>query len=196
MAAQRADARQRRKDILEAAQDIFRTVPEAEITLDAIAKHAGVGIATLYRHFPTRSDLDLACAQDLLVRLDDSARRVSADFEQGPRTQWRDFIWRIVNIGGGTLATVLDPGNIYDLPEPVAKVRDQAIDSVGALMEKAAEEGLVERDLHPLQLSAEIIVVTRPQSAGLYSIDKDVQDRLVERLLLAWEVAAQNQGRG
>ena len=54
----RADAARRRQAIIDAACDVFRHVPAGEITLDDIARRAGVGIATIYRNFPTRRDLD------------------------------------------------------------------------------------------------------------------------------------------
>src|SRR4051812_24497505 len=52
----RADAR-RNYDVLIAAADAEFTEHGATASLDDIAKRAGVGIGTLYRHFPTRDDL-------------------------------------------------------------------------------------------------------------------------------------------
>ncbi|MEY9234921.1 transcriptional regulator GlxA family with amidase domain [Bradyrhizobium japonicum] len=52
----RADAVRNRERVLEAAKVVFNAGgPEA--SLEAVAKRAGVGIGTLYRHFPTREDL-------------------------------------------------------------------------------------------------------------------------------------------
>src|ERR1700758_4231348 len=53
---QRADAIRNRERVLEAAKAVFsQGGPEA--SLEAVAKRAGVGIGTLYRHFPTREAL-------------------------------------------------------------------------------------------------------------------------------------------
>jgi len=52
----RADARRNRDRLLAAARDAFAATPDAA-PLDAIARAAGVGIGTLYRHFPTREAL-------------------------------------------------------------------------------------------------------------------------------------------
>ncbi|MFJ6695304.1 TetR/AcrR family transcriptional regulator [Streptomyces sp. NPDC091272] len=52
----RADARRNRERLLEVARDAF-TATEGKAPLDAIAREAGVGIGTLYRHFPTREAL-------------------------------------------------------------------------------------------------------------------------------------------
>jgi AcrR family transcriptional regulator len=68
----RADAQRNRDRLLEMAVDAFaRRGPD--VTLDAIAKAAGVGIGTLYRHFPTREALIEAAYRNELGRLCDAA---------------------------------------------------------------------------------------------------------------------------
>ncbi len=52
----RADARRNREKLLEAAAELF-AVEGTEVSLEAVARRAGVGIGTLYRHFPTRDAL-------------------------------------------------------------------------------------------------------------------------------------------
>jgi AcrR family transcriptional regulator len=75
----RADARRKRDAVLAAAVDVF-SERGVEIALDEVARRAGVGIATLYRHFPTREalitgayvrEIDLLCdgVDDLLATL-------------------------------------------------------------------------------------------------------------------------------
>jgi AcrR family transcriptional regulator len=54
--ARRADAQHNYDRILAAARQMFRE-KGAEASLEGIARHAGVGIGTLYRHFPTRHAL-------------------------------------------------------------------------------------------------------------------------------------------
>ena len=67
----RADARRNRDRLLEvAARALSQDGPE--VSLDAIAKEAGVGIGTLYRHFPTREALVEATYRNELARLCDS----------------------------------------------------------------------------------------------------------------------------
>ena len=55
----RADAARNRDKLLKVATQAF-TEKGADASLDHIAKAAGVGIGTLYRHFPTREDLVMA----------------------------------------------------------------------------------------------------------------------------------------
>jgi AcrR family transcriptional regulator len=75
----RADARRKRDALLAAAVDVFAE-RGVEIALDEVARRAGVGIATLYRHFPTRDalitgayvrEIDLLCdgVDDLLAAM-------------------------------------------------------------------------------------------------------------------------------
>jgi AcrR family transcriptional regulator len=52
----RADARRNRERIMEIARDGFTRLG-ANISLDDVAKQAGIGAGTLYRHFPTRDAL-------------------------------------------------------------------------------------------------------------------------------------------
>src|ERR1700760_4957889 len=52
----RADAIRNREKVLEAAKLVF-SAGGPEASLEAVARQAGVGIGTLYRHFPTREDL-------------------------------------------------------------------------------------------------------------------------------------------
>jgi AcrR family transcriptional regulator len=52
----RADSLRNREKLLEAAATVFGA-GGGQASLEAVAREAGVGIATLYRHFPTREDL-------------------------------------------------------------------------------------------------------------------------------------------
>jgi AcrR family transcriptional regulator len=52
----RADAIRNRERVLAAAKAVF-SAGGPDASLEAVAKQAGVGIGTLYRHFPTRQDL-------------------------------------------------------------------------------------------------------------------------------------------
>ncbi|GAA0938637.1 helix-turn-helix domain-containing protein [Nonomuraea longicatena] len=57
---ERADAARNRARILAAAEDLFRTRPPQEVTMDDIARAAGVGRGTLYRRYPDRAAIATA----------------------------------------------------------------------------------------------------------------------------------------
>lgn len=68
----RADAQRNREHLLATAAEAFAS--GQAISLDAIAKRAGVGSGTLYRHFPTREDLVEEVYRDQIRPLRDDAR--------------------------------------------------------------------------------------------------------------------------
>jgi AcrR family transcriptional regulator len=72
----RADAQRNRERILEIAKQAF-TRSGADTTLDDIAKQAGVGPGTLYRHFPTREELLKAVYRNELEQLAAAAKRLA-----------------------------------------------------------------------------------------------------------------------
>lgn len=74
--ARRADAQQNRDRIIEAAREAFAASGNA--SLNSIAKGAGVGPGTLYRHFPSRDELVLAVYRHDVQQLADSAAELLA----------------------------------------------------------------------------------------------------------------------
>src|SRR5580693_2592866 len=73
----RADAQRNRERILEVAKEAF-TRFGAEASLDDIAKQAGVGTGTLYRHFPTRDALIEAVYRSEVEKMAAAGRRFAA----------------------------------------------------------------------------------------------------------------------
>jgi AcrR family transcriptional regulator len=64
----RADARRNRERVLRTAQQLFAT-EGLGVSLDEIARRAGVGPGTVHRHFPAKEALYLAVATDMLEQL-------------------------------------------------------------------------------------------------------------------------------
>src|ERR1700754_2562002 len=79
----RADAQRNRDRLLEAALTEF-TEQGPDATLDAIAKAAGVGIGTLYRHFPTKEALVAAVYRTELERVSAAAPELLQELDPGP----------------------------------------------------------------------------------------------------------------
>ena len=76
----RADARRNRELLVATAREVF-SEQGAAASMEAIAKRAGVGVGTLYRHFPNRLDLVEAVYQTDLDELWSTAQRVVAELE-------------------------------------------------------------------------------------------------------------------
>ena len=82
----RADARRNRELLVAAAKEVFST-QGASASMEAIAKQAGVGVGTLYRHFPNRLDLVEAVYQTDVTELWETAQRVVAELEPWPAVE-------------------------------------------------------------------------------------------------------------
>jgi AcrR family transcriptional regulator len=85
-ARMRADARRNRESILAAAREVFSKYG-MEAQMDEIARRAGVGVGTLYRHFPTKDEL---VGELIDIKLRDFAARARAKFEEDERP-WESF---------------------------------------------------------------------------------------------------------
>jgi AcrR family transcriptional regulator len=86
----RSDATRNRERLLAAAIASFKGA-EGQVSLEAVAREAGVGIGTLYRHFPTREDLVEAVYLSELDRLVAAAPRLlAADPPDRALRAWMD----------------------------------------------------------------------------------------------------------
>jgi AcrR family transcriptional regulator len=83
---QRADARRNRERLVAAARQVFAE-QGAGASMEAIAKQAGVGVGTLYRHFPQRLDVVEAVYRDDIAELSEAAERVTAELEPWPAVE-------------------------------------------------------------------------------------------------------------
>lgn len=148
----RADARRNRERLLDAAVRAFSR-PGAEVTLDAVAKDAGVGIGTLYRHFPTREALVEAAYRNELAKLCDSAEDLLGQLPPDAATRaWMDrFVDYLATKRGmaDALRMVIAAGS-----NPYAQSRDRLIATLTRLLDAAAAAGAVRSDVRPADVLA------------------------------------------
>lgn len=78
----RADAQRKMRSLLEAAVEVFQE-SGVNAPVRAIAERAGVGLGTVYRHFPQRSDLIRAVFQSRLDACADAAQDLATQYEPG-----------------------------------------------------------------------------------------------------------------
>jgi AcrR family transcriptional regulator len=69
----RSDARRNREKVLAAARTVFAEQGR-DAQMDDVARHAHVGVGTVYRHFPTKEALLVAISQDTFARIAERAR--------------------------------------------------------------------------------------------------------------------------
>ncbi len=142
---QRADALRNRVRILEAAEVVFAT-EGIEVPVDVIAEKAGVGVGTLYRHFPTKEKLCEAILLDRLSALTVDAQSL-ADAED-PAAAFFGFLAHIVEEGAAKrdlLAAVMGAGVEFELA--AAEVKDGLRDAVGVLLQRSQSVGAVRPDV-------------------------------------------------
>src|SRR6476659_5567461 len=109
----RADATENRSRIIEAAQALITR--QDELRLNEVAKRAGVGQGTLYRHFPTRADLLIEVYRADVDELVATADALLA--EHDPLTalhRWFDRVAEYAAVKRGVLAAV-EAGTRRDL---------------------------------------------------------------------------------
>ncbi|WP_310962307.1 TetR/AcrR family transcriptional regulator [Nocardioides terrisoli] len=131
----RADAQRNRDKLIETAREAFRERGSAA-SLDDIAKRAGVGPGTLYRHFPTRDDLIDAVMRDWADRVEADAQTV-IDAGRPPRetlTTWFTRFLDNVGIYHGAATKVMsamdDPASpIYRKCQVLAEANRRVLES-------------------------------------------------------------------
>src|SRR5438132_13269121 len=113
----RADAQRNRDRLLEVA--VRALSHDGDVTLDAIAREAGVGIGTLYRHFPTREALVEAAYRNELARLCDSTGELLAS--SPPEVALREWMGRFIDymatkrgMADALRAVIASGGNPYE----------------------------------------------------------------------------------
>ena len=170
--------------------DHYRTRPASLVTLEGIAADAGVGIATLYRHFPSRASLRQACALGFIERFEEFLQATITDFDADPEAMWARFVLTLADYGVGMLAGAL----AEELPNAVdGQVRaqhDRFFADLEMLLGKAAVNKLVSPAQTPMEFAAELVVATRPMDDHYTALFPDVRERLVRHLLTAWRTEA------
>ena len=143
--AQRADARRNREAIVRAADDAFASGGPT-VSMDEIAGAAGVGVGTLYRHFPTKEALFVAVVGHHLALLSEEveALRDAAD----PGAAFYDLLGRMVQEATDKrdLLDALSRAGI-DPSDGAADVKERLHEAVGALFARAKLAGAVRDDL-------------------------------------------------
>ncbi|MEU0404216.1 helix-turn-helix domain-containing protein [Streptomyces sp. NPDC006197] len=141
----RADARRNHERLLIEARAAFAE-QGADAPLEEVARRAGVGIGTLYRHFPTRADLLNAVFQEALAELLDRSREFAeADAPCRALVEWlRALIAHAGEYRG--LAHALMSAS-HDRSSALARCSDPLRAAGERLLERAQEAGQVRADV-------------------------------------------------
>src|ERR1700726_4813802 len=143
----RADAIRNRERVLEAAKAVFSEGgPEA--SLEAVARRAGVGIGTLYRHFPTREALFEAVYRREVEQLADLAEQLKTEASpvEALRRWLRSNVEFVATKKGMSAALALA---VHGSSELYAYTFDRLTKAVGALLDRAVAAGEIRSDISP-----------------------------------------------
>ncbi|WP_023586842.1 TetR/AcrR family transcriptional regulator [Streptomyces thermolilacinus] len=141
----RADARRNHERLLRVARAAFAE-HGTDAALEDIARRAGVGIGTLYRHFPNRHALMNAVFQDAVTALLARSRELAAADE--PCTALVEWLRAIVTHAGEYrgLARALMSAS-YDPSSALSQCNDPLREAGARLLTRAQEAGAVRRDV-------------------------------------------------
>ena len=158
----RADAQRNRERILEVAKRAF-TRSGADTSLDDIAKQAGVGQGTLYRHFPTREELLQAVYRSEMEKLAATERKFAQSMP--PIEALRAWLLLFVDaietkhIIAPALNTLIgDPKKVF------AASHAQVHEALRSLVKRAIKSGDIRNDLDPMDLLRALVGVANVAS--------------------------------
>jgi AcrR family transcriptional regulator len=159
----RADAARNRSQLLEVAARVFASAG-AEPSMRAIAREAGVGIGTLYRHFPTRASLVDAVYRDQAARLADGARELLARLPPpAALRRWMELFgdWIATKHGMlGTLLAMIESGEIAH-----ARTQAELLAAIDEILDAGRATGELRADVTAEDIAASLIgifTVARP----------------------------------
>ena len=159
----RADAQRNRDRVLEVAKEAF-TRSGADASLDDIAKQAGVGAGTLYRHFPSRDELLEAVYRTEVEKLA-AAEQKFAD-TMPPIEALR--AWMLLFVDYIATKKIIAPA-LNTLVGGHSKVFEasytQIWDAIRALVKRAIKSGDIRKDLDPIDLLRALIGVSNVASS-------------------------------
>jgi AcrR family transcriptional regulator len=152
----RADAARNRARVLEVAYEVF-AAEGLGVPIDEIARRAGVGAGTVYRHFPTKEDLYRAVIEDHINRIIDDGRQVLASGEPGEALF--TFLQSMVLEWGATdrgLAEAL-AGIGIALEDAVPDKEEVFLTLLEDLLRAAQKAGTVQRDVDVRDVKAIVV---------------------------------------
>ncbi|MGD3110177.1 TetR/AcrR family transcriptional regulator [Streptomyces sp. YGL11-2] len=172
----RADALRNRERIIAAAREAM-VESGAEVPFDEIARRAGVGNATLYRHFADRQELIHHVTLSVMSRTADRAESALAE-ESDAFEALRRFVHDAVEERIGALCPLLSDGIDPAHPDLIA-ARERLEAAVEAVMGAARDSGQLRTDIAVGDLMVALTQLTRPlPGSGCLDFDRFVHRHL------------------
>jgi AcrR family transcriptional regulator len=152
----RADAARNRARVLEVAYDTF-AAEGLSVPIDEIARRAGVGAGTVYRHFPTKDDLFRAVIEDRIRGIVDDGHALLTSGDPGDALF--TFLRSIVLQWGATDRGLTDAlaGAGIKIDDAVPQFEEAFLSLLGGLLSAAQDAGTVRRDVGVKDVKAIVV---------------------------------------
>lgn len=190
-----------RERILEAAFGLFSTVGYSAVTMDQLAARLGMSKATLYKYFPSKSDLILACVDWFTHKIEAEIREQLADTSLSLREKLERFMLPVLR-----MVTRVNKEALIDLqrsvPEAYAKIEEARrriiLHSIVQVIDEGKAVGLLREDVNAV-LTAHILIgavshLSEPDV--LETLDLPLGQMLGNVLNILWEGLLRSGGHG
>ena len=169
----RADAVRNRARLLAVASRVFASAG-AEPSMRAIAREAGVGIATLYRHFPTKEALVDAVYRSQVVRLTAGARKLLDRLPPArAMRRWMELFGDWIATKNGMLDTLLAMIETGEIAH--GQTRLELLAAITTILDAGRAAGDLRRDVRAEDVAASLI--------GIFTVAREPKRALARRLL-------------
>ncbi|MFF4966177.1 TetR/AcrR family transcriptional regulator [Streptomyces sp. NPDC001037] len=168
--ATRKDAARNRARLLESAEQLFAT-EGLDVTLKDVARHAGVGVGTVYRHFPTKDDLVNALFAENLDREVERARRMAQEPDAWQAlVSYLEETMLVQASNCGLRALMCPAGSHNDTVRECKTVIDPYVEQIvsAAHQQGTLRSDCTARDIAFLQVALVGIMDASPESPDLY----------------------------
>src|ERR1700742_2519052 len=179
----RADAARNRARVLDVAYETF-AAEGLSVPIDEIARRAGVGAGTVYRHFPTKEALFAAVIGDRMQHLVDDGYALLKS--EGPGEALFTYLRSIVLQWGATDRGLVDAvaGLGIDIPSVAPDAEDAFLALLGDLLRAAQEAGTARQDIGVREVKS-ILVGCQAMEAYNSALADRVTDVVVDGLRAA-----------
>ena len=147
----RKDARENREEILRVARLLF-------------AQHGlEVGIATLYRNFPTRADLVLGLVEQGAGEVEALLDECVASWDADPEAAWQNLVHSLANLKMSALVSqiVVTP-EVKEIVDRAREIRRAGIERTAEVLDRAKEAGLLAEDMTIERFHVGLATIARP----------------------------------
>ena len=190
----RADAVRNRERVLAAAKAVF-SKGGADASLEAVAKRAGVGIGTLYRHFPTREALFEAVFRREVHQLSELAEQLKDETSpvEALRRWLHSDIELVATKKGMSAALALA---VHGSSKLYADSQERLAKAVGVLLDRAVAAGEIRSDVSPKDLLRALVGMCYMQDQpGWQASVLRLVDIFVDGLRLPVKISNANNAR-